>query len=102
MFLVLQVATGFILTWYYIPRASMAFERVEYLARETENGWFLRSLHLRGASFLFCLIYLHILRGIWFKSYRLTSTWLTGRVLYVLMMGRAFIGYVLPWGQMSL
>lgn len=102
MALVLQVLRGFLLTWYYIPRTSIAFESVEYLSRETENGWFLRSLHLRGASLLFALIYIHILRGMWFKSYRLTSTWLTGRILFVLIIGSAFIGYVLPWGQISL
>lgn len=90
------------LTWYYIPSIVSAFESVEYLSRETENGWIFRSLHLRGASILFLLIYAHIFRGIWFKSYRLTSTWLTGRVLFVLIIGRAFMGYVLPWGQISL
>lgn len=90
------------LTWYYIPSASIAFERVEYFTRETENGWMFRSVHLCGASMLFFFVYLHILRGIWFKSYRLTRTWLTGRILFILIIGSAFIGYVLPWGQMSL
>lgn len=100
--LVLQVLRGFLLTWYYIPRINRAFDRVEYLSREVENGWFLRSLHLRGARVLFLFIYIHIFRGIWYISYRLTRTWIRGRALFVLIIGRAFIGYVLPWGQMSL
>lgn len=100
--LVLQVASGFLLTWYYIPSVGMAFDRVEYLSREVENGWFLRSIHLRGARVLFLFIYMHIFRGLWYISYRLTRTWMTGRLLFVLIMGSAFIGYVLPWGQMSL
>ena len=89
---------------HYTPSVSEAFNSVEHIMRDVNNGWFLRYLHANGASFFFIFVYLHMGRGLYYGSYRSPRTllWSIGVVIYILMMAIAFIGYVLPFGQMSL
>jgi quinol-cytochrome oxidoreductase complex cytochrome b subunit len=103
LFLVVQIVTGFILTMFYTPHIDYAFDSVEHLMRDVSYGWFIRYLHANGASFFFIVVYIHILRGIYYGSYNNPRllVWLSGCLIYVLLMGAAFLGYVLPWGQMS-
>lgn len=101
--LVLQIATGIWLAMSYKPDAELAFGSVEYIMRDVNWGWLIRYLHSTGASAFFIVIYLHMYRGLIYGSYRKPREllWLIGVVLYVLMMATAFMGYLLPWGQMS-
>jgi ubiquinol-cytochrome c reductase cytochrome b subunit len=101
--LVIQIITGVVLAMYYIPNVDYAFSSVEYIMRNVKNGWFIRYLHANGASMFFIVIYVHIGRGIYFKSYSYPrlSVWYSGVIIFILMMATAFLGYVLPWGQMS-
>ncbi|WP_445083844.1 cytochrome b [Candidatus Vondammii sp. HM_W22] len=101
--LVLQIATGIWLAMSYKPDAELAFGSVEYIMRDVNWGWLIRYLHSTGASAFFVVIYLHMYRGLIYGSYRKPREllWLIGVVLYVLMMATAFMGYLLPWGQMS-
>lgn len=96
--LFMQILRGVGLTWYYTW--ALPFESVQVCIRETNYGWFLRILHFNGASFLFFLFYLHILKGIFFYSYRLSGVWFSGLLLYFGFIGVAFLGYTLVWGQM--
>jgi quinol-cytochrome oxidoreductase complex cytochrome b subunit len=102
-FLVIQLITGIILVMHYIPHESMAFDSVEHIMRDVNWGWLLRYMHSNGASFFFIAVYIHILRGMFYGSYKAPREllWLVGVVIYILMMAAAFMGYVLPWGQMS-
>ena len=102
-FLIIQLITGIILTMHYIPHDKMAFDSVEHIMRDVNWGWMLRYMHANGASFFFIAVYIHILRGIYYGSYKAPREvlWLVGVVIYILMMAAAFMGYVLPWGQMS-
>ena len=88
---------------HYIPNANLAFLSIEHIMRNINNGWILRYLHSNGASFFFIIIYLHIFRGLYFNSYvkPRTQLWLSGLGIFLIMMAIAFMGYVLPWGQMS-
>nr|ASS35183.1 cytochrome b [Thelazia callipaeda] len=97
--LVSQILTGFFLTFYY--SAMGAFETVQYIMFEVKMGWLIRVLHSNGASLFFFCIYIHIFKGLIFASYRLKLVWLSGVVIYFFLMGIAFTGYVLVWGQMS-
>ncbi|KAM3626302.1 cytochrome b (mitochondrion) [Acanthocheilonema viteae] len=97
--LVSQVITGFFLTFYYT--SGDAFSSVQYVMYEVNMGWLVRIMHSNGASMFFFFIYLHIFKGMIFGSYRLFGVWLTGIFIYFLLMGIAFTGYVLIWGQMS-
>lgn len=98
--LIIQLLTGIFLAIHYLPRAEHAFSSVAHIARDVNNGWLLRATHANGASFFFFAIYAHIGRGMYYGSFTYTLTWYTGVVIFILTMGTAFLGYVLPWGQM--
>jgi ubiquinol-cytochrome c reductase cytochrome b subunit len=99
--LVAQIITGVILVMHYTPHATMAFNSVEHIMRDVNYGWLLRYLHSNGASMFFVAVYVHIFRGIYYGSYKAPREvlWILG--VFLLMMATAFMGYVLPWGQMS-
>nr|YP_010713103.1 cytochrome b [Meromyza saltatrix]WDA93969.1 cytochrome b [Meromyza saltatrix] len=99
--LIIQILTGLLLAMHYTADINLAFYSVNHICRDVNNGWFLRTLHANGASFFFICIYLHIGRGIYYSSYLYQETWLVGVIILFLVMGTAFMGYVLPWGQMS-
>ena len=101
--LVNQLVTGIWLTMSYEPSAQGAFASVEYIMRDVEYGWLLRYLHSTGASAFFVVVYLHMLRGLMYGSYQKPREliWLFGMLIYLVLMGEAFMGYLLPWGQMS-
>ncbi len=101
--LVLQIITGVILAMHYAPNATLAFDSTEHIMRDVNYGWMLRYAHANGASAFFVVIYIHIFRGLFFGSYKAPREmiWLLGVVIYLLMMATGFLGYVLPWGQMS-
>jgi ubiquinol-cytochrome c reductase cytochrome b/c1 subunit len=101
--LVAQIVTGLVLTMHYTPEASKAFESVEHIMRDVNYGWLLRYLHANGASMFFLAAYIHIFRGMYYGSYKSPREvlWILGIIIYVLMMATGFMGYVLPWGQMS-
>tara|TARA_R110002049_G_scaffold121625_1_gene276422 strand:+ start:84 stop:1313 length:1230 start_codon:yes stop_codon:yes gene_type:complete len=101
--LVLQIVTGIFLTMHYKPDAALAFASVEYIMRDVEWGWLIRYLHSTGASAFFVVIYLHMFRGLIYGSYKQPRelVWLFGMFLYMALMAEAFMGYLLPWGQMS-
>ena len=98
-----QILTGVILAMHYTPEASLAFASVEHIMRDVNYGWLLRYVHANGASMFFFAVYVHIFRGIYYGSYKAPREvlWLLGIVIYLLMMATGFMGYVLPWGQMS-
>lgn len=99
----LQILTGVFLAMHYTPHIDLAFQSVEHIMTNVKNGYLVRYMHANGASLIFILIYLHIARGLYLKSYlhERRNLWWIGIVIFLLMMGTAFIGYVLPWGQMS-
>nr|WCI19204.1 cytochrome b [Kaloula pulchra] len=99
--LIAQIATGLFLAMHYTADTSMAFSSVAHICRDVNYGWLLRNLHANGASFFFICIYLHIGRGLYYGSYMYKETWNIGVILLFLVMATAFVGYVLPWGQMS-
>nr|QGX04955.1 cytochrome b [Junonia stygia] len=99
--LMIQIITGLFLTMYYTANIEMAFYSVNYICRNVNYGWLIRMLHANGASFFFICIYLHIGRGIYYESFNLMYTWMVGVIILFLLMATAFMGYVLPWGQMS-
>nr|APG38567.1 cytochrome b [Kaloula sp. Leyte-Samar] len=99
--LIMQIATGLFLAMHYTADTSMAFSSVAHISRDVNYGWLLRNLHANGASFFFICIYLHIGRGLYYGSYMFKVTWNIGVILLFLVMATAFVGYVLPWGQMS-
>ena len=101
--LVLQIVTGIVLAMHYTPQIDLAFASVEHIMRNVNGGWALRYLHSNGASLFFVAVYAHIFRSLYYGSYKAPRevTWIIGIVIYLLMMGTAFMGYVLPWGQMS-
>nr|UFZ13123.1 cytochrome b [Protohermes xanthodes] len=99
--LVIQILTGLFLAMHYTANIEMAFSSVAHICRDVNYGWFLRTLHANGASFFFICIYFHIGRGLYYGSYKYTHTWMIGVLLLFAVMGTAFMGYVLPWGQMS-
>lgn len=97
----IQILTGLFLAIHYTADINLAFNRVDHICRNVNYGWLLRTLHANGASFFFICIYLHIGRGIYYGSYLFTPTWLRGTIILFLVIATAFIGYVLPWGQIS-
>lgn len=99
--LIVQILTGLFLAIHYTADINIAFNRVNHICRDVNYGWLLRTLHANGASFFFICLYLHVGRGIYYRSYLFTPTWLVGVILLFLVIGTAFIGYVLPWGQIS-
>jgi ubiquinol-cytochrome c reductase cytochrome b subunit len=103
LFLTIQIVTGIVLAMHYNSNAGDAFNSVEHIMRNVNQGWFLRYLHANGASFFFLVTYIHIFRGLYYGSYKAPREilWILGVVIYLLMMATGFMGYVLPWGQMS-
>jgi ubiquinol-cytochrome c reductase cytochrome b subunit len=101
--LVIQLVTGIVLAMHFAANAGVAFQSVEHIMRDVNSGWLLRYAHANGASFFFIIVYLHMFRGLYFGSYKAPRemVWLLGIVIFLLMMATAFMGYVLPWGQMS-
>nr|WCB98539.1 cytochrome b [Bactrocera umbrosa] len=99
--LIIQILTGLFLAMHYTADINLAFNSVNHICRDVNFGWLLRTLHANGASFFFICIYLHVGRGIYYGSYLFTPTWLAGVLILFLVMATAFMGYVLPWGQMS-
>nr|AAR25276.1 cytochrome b [Chlorornis riefferii] len=99
--LITQIVTGLLLAMHYTADTNLAFSSVAHVCRDVQFGWLIRNLHANGASFFFICIYLHIGRGIYYGSYLNKETWNIGVILLLALMATAFVGYVLPWGQMS-
>jgi ubiquinol-cytochrome c reductase cytochrome b subunit len=103
MVLVIQIVSGIFLTMHYKPDAALAFGSVEYIMRDVPGGWIIRYIHTTGASAFFVVVYLHMFRALLYGSYREPRelVWIFGVLIYLTLMGEAFFGYLLPWGQMS-
>jgi len=103
VFLVVQILTGIFLAMHYTPHVDLAFLSVEHIMRDVNNGWLIRYLHANGASMFFAVVYIHVARGLYYGSYQKPRgfVWVFGVLILILMMATAFMGYVLPWGQMS-
>jgi quinol-cytochrome oxidoreductase complex cytochrome b subunit len=103
IFLVVQIVTGIFLAMHYTPHVDLAFLSVEHIMRDVNNGWLIRYFHANGASMFFAVVYIHVARGLYYGSYQKPRgfVWVVGVVILILMMATAFMGYVLPWGQMS-
>src|SRR6202140_2650585 len=101
--LVAQILPGVVLAMHFIPSSTQAFSSVDHIMRDVNYGWLIRYLHMNGASMFFIVVYLHIFRGLYYGSYKAPREllWLLGILILILMMATAFMGYVLPWGQMS-
>nr|YP_010598393.1 cytochrome b [Cilnia humeralis]UIX55337.1 cytochrome b [Cilnia humeralis] len=97
----IQILTGLFLAMHYSAHIDLAFSSIAHICRNVNYGWLLRTLHANGASMFFICIYLHIGRGLYYGSYKFYYTWMTGVIILFLVMATAFMGYVLPWGQMS-
>lgn len=100
--LIIQIIRGIFLAIHYTANIELAFNRVIHICRDVNNGWLIRYTHANGASLFFICLYLHVGRGLYYGSYKLKITWLVGVLLLLLTIGAAFLGYVLPWGQISL
>ena len=103
LMLVVQILTGIFLAMHYTPHVDLAFVSVEHIMRDVNNGWLIRYMHANGASMFFIVVYSHIFRGLYYGSYMQPREhlWCSGVIIFLLMMATAFMGYVLPWGQMS-
>lgn len=101
MCLSIQIISGILLSMHYSTHILLAFSSIEHIMRDVNNGWFLRYVHSNGASIFFIIVYMHMGRSLYFKSYRNKNLWYTGIIIFALMMATAFMGYVLVWGQMS-
>ena len=99
--LIIQIVTGIFLAIHYTANINLAFNRVAHISRDVNYGWLIRTLHANGASFFFICLYLHVGRGIYYGSYNFIWTWLVGVIILFLVIATAFLGYVLPWGQIS-
>ena len=101
--LMIMIATGIFLAMHYTPHTAYAFDSVERIMRDVNFGWLIRYVHMNGASMFFIVVYIHIFRGMYYGSYKAPREvlWMLGVVIFLLMMATAFMGYVLPWGQMS-
>ncbi|MFO0197682.1 MAG: cytochrome b, partial [Alphaproteobacteria bacterium] len=101
--LMIMIATGIFLSMNYAAHTSLAFDSVERIMRDVNYGWLIRYVHMNGASMFFIVVYIHIFRGMYYGSYKAPREllWMLGVVIFLLMMATAFMGYVLPWGQMS-
>ena len=102
-FLLVQIITGIILSMHYTAHVDHAFSSIEHIMRNVNHGWLIRYVHMNGASFFFIVVYIHIFRGLYYGSYKAPREllWWLGIIILLLMMATAFMGYVLPWGQMS-
>ncbi len=94
----IQIVTGLFLSFHYAPTQE-AFDNIDFIIREVNEGWFIRFTHANGASIFFLLMYIHMFRGLFFKRYKLKKVWLVGNLIFLLSILTAFLGYVLPWGQ---
>ena len=103
IFLMIQIITGIVLAMHYTPSVEGAFASIEHIMRDVNYGWLIRYVHMNGASFFFIVVYIHIFRGLYYGSYKSPREvlWWLGLIILLLMMATAFMGYVLPWGQMS-
>nr|QPK42142.1 cytochrome b [Paragavialidium sichuanense] len=101
MCLIMQMITGIFVAMHYTADIEMAFKSTIHICRNVNNGWLMRTLHMNGASMFFMCMYLHVGRGLYYGSFLLKETWTIGMIMFTLIMATAFIGYVLPWGQMS-
>jgi len=103
MCLIVQIVTGILLAMNYTPHVDLAMASVEHIMRDVDYGWLVRYCHANGASMFFIVVYIHIARGLYYGSYMTPRElpWCVGVVIFILMMATAFMGYVLPWGQMS-
>lgn len=99
--LIVQIVTGLFLAIHYTPHIDLAFSSVCHISRDVNYGWLLRNIHANGASWFFICLYLHVGRGLYYGSYIIIETWNLGVIILILVMATAFMGYVLPWGQMS-
>nr|ARH54466.1 cytochrome b [Medon piceus] len=99
--LMIQIITGLFLAMHYTANIELAFNSIAHICRDVNYGWLMRTLHANGASFFFICIYMHVGRGMYYSSYTLTLTWMVGVIILFMVMATAFLGYVLPWGQMS-
>ena len=101
--LVLQIVTGIVLAMHYTPHVDLAFASIEHIMRDVNGGWAIRYAHMNGASLFFAAVYIHMFRGLFYGSYKAPRevTWIIGMLIYLAMMATGFLGYVLPWGQMS-
>src|ERR1700735_2903120 len=101
--LVIMIVSGIVLAMHYTPNAAMAFDSVERIMRDVNYGWLLRYIHMNGSSMFFLIVYIHMFRGLYYGSYKYPREllWMLGVIILLLMMATAFMGYVLPWGQMS-
>ena len=99
----IQIVTGIILAMHYAANTDLAFDSVERIMRDVDFGWLIRYIHANGASMFFFAVYIHMFRGLYYGSYKAPREvlWILGCVIYLLMIATAFMGYVLPWGQMS-
>nr|YP_009092571.1 cytochrome b [Pseudacysta perseae]AIR11951.1 cytochrome b [Pseudacysta perseae] len=102
MCLIIQIVTGLFLSMHYTANIEMAFESVMHICRDINYGWLIRNIHMNGASLFFICMYLHMGRGLYYGSYKLLSVWNLGVLIFLTTMATAFLGYVLPWGQMSM
>nr|YP_010463212.1 cytochrome b [Capodemus sinuatus]UUJ37736.1 cytochrome b [Capodemus sinuatus] len=100
--LMVQLITGIFLAMHYTADIEMAFNSLIHICRDVNNGWLMRNIHSNGASMFFICLYIHVGRGMYYSSFKLNTTWYVGVMIMFLVMGTAFLGYVLPWGQMSL
>nr|AIA77225.1 cytochrome b [Megalyra sp. MM-2014] len=101
VFLMIQIVSGLFLAMHYCPNINMAFFSVVHIIQDVNYGWLIRNIHMNGASFYFICMYIHIFRGVYYMSYYLKKTWIMGVFILLFSMATAFLGYVLPWGQMS-
>uniref|UniRef100_A0AAU7YTT2 Cytochrome b n=1 Tax=Pheidole spathifera TaxID=615503 RepID=A0AAU7YTT2_9HYME len=101
LFLGIQFISGFFLSMHYCPNIHYAFSSIIHIMQNISNGWLMHNIHINGATFFFICMYTHMGRGMYYKSFTLTHTWLIGVTIFFISMATAFLGYVLPWGQMS-
>lgn len=101
LFIIIQIFSGIILSIHYCPNIEIAFNRIIHINENINNGWLIHFIHINGASILFINLQIHIFRGIFYSSYSLSITWFIGWLILFLIIMSAFIGYVLPWGQIS-
>ena len=99
--LFLQILRGLFLSFHYVSFVGEAFFSIIHTMRDVDNGFYFRSYHANGASFFFFFVYMHLARGLYYGSFSISSVWASGVTIYLLLMGTAFLGYVLPWGQIS-
>lgn len=101
IFLIIQIIRGLLISFHYCPNTTLAFYRIIHIIQNVNNGWLIHNIHINGASFFFICIYIHIRRGLYYGSFSLINTWIIGVTIFLTSMGTAFLGYVLPWGQIS-